>query len=260
MAVADPEATVSGDAKAGLVRVVYGGGKGTSELNQGLASVPGDAEPNDYFGDSLAAVDYTKDGCTDLVVGTSREDVGSATDAGTVDVIYGSLRRSRYRQGGTPPRTGHGLRRHPRRVLGIRGPHGRTGRSRQPGPGGDRGRRESGGGRRRAGRGHRHGCRRGCGAGLRSARHSGCRRPVGGGRQQLRHAGNADRRTGGGHQPVRHAGQFLHRYALWTGRLRLALRDAVGERDRRHRTAGHHLRTGHRWPPGRRLRFGMSAR
>lgn len=90
MAVADPEATVGGDAKAGLVRVVHGGGKGTSELNQDLASVPGDAEPNDYFGDSLATVDYNKDGCTDLVVGTSREDVGSAADAGTVDVIYGA--------------------------------------------------------------------------------------------------------------------------------------------------------------------------
>ncbi|WP_158838774.1 S8 family peptidase [Streptomyces sp. NRRL S-1022] len=90
LAVADPEATVGGDAKAGLVRVVYGAGKGTAELNQDLASVPGDAEPNDYFGDSLAAVDYNKDGCTDLVVGTSREDVGSATDAGTVDVLYGA--------------------------------------------------------------------------------------------------------------------------------------------------------------------------
>ncbi|MER6631753.1 S8 family serine peptidase [Streptomyces sp. NPDC000987] len=90
IAVADPEATVGGDAKAGLVRVVYGGGKGTSELNQDLASVPGDAEANDYFGDSLAAVDHNGDGCTDLVVGTSREDVGTATDAGTVDVIYGA--------------------------------------------------------------------------------------------------------------------------------------------------------------------------
>jgi len=90
IAVADPEATVGGDAKAGLLRVVYGGGRGTSELNQDLASVPGDAEPNDYFGDSLATVDYDKDGCTDLVVGTSREDVGSATDAGTVDVLYGA--------------------------------------------------------------------------------------------------------------------------------------------------------------------------
>lgn len=90
IAVADPEAAVGSDAKAGLVRVVYGGGKGTSEVNQDLASVPGDAEANDYFGDSLATVDHNKDGCTDLVVGTSREDVGSATDAGTVDVLYGA--------------------------------------------------------------------------------------------------------------------------------------------------------------------------
>jgi subtilisin family serine protease len=90
IAVADPEAAVGGDAKAGLVRVVYGGGRGTSEVNQDLASVPGDAEANDYFGDSLATADHNKDGCTDLVVGTSREDVGSATDAGTVDVLYGA--------------------------------------------------------------------------------------------------------------------------------------------------------------------------
>ncbi|MFD8915602.1 S1 family peptidase, partial [Streptomyces sp. NPDC059575] len=34
IAVADPEASVGGDAKAGLVRVVYGGGKGTTEINQ----------------------------------------------------------------------------------------------------------------------------------------------------------------------------------------------------------------------------------
>lgn len=90
IAVADSEAAVGGDVKAGLVRVVYGGGRGTSEVNQDLASVPGDAEANDYFGDSLATVDHNKDGCTDLVVGTSREDVGSATDAGTVDVLYGA--------------------------------------------------------------------------------------------------------------------------------------------------------------------------
>ncbi|MEW1829365.1 S8 family serine peptidase [Streptomyces sp. NPDC088196] len=90
LAVADPEATVGGDAKAGLVRIVYGGGKGTFELNQDLAAVPGGAEANDYFGDALATVDYDQDDCTDLIVSTSREDIGSAADAGVVDVIYGS--------------------------------------------------------------------------------------------------------------------------------------------------------------------------
>ncbi|MGW5614697.1 S8 family peptidase [Streptomyces sp. NPDC003877] len=90
IAVADPEAAVGGDAKAGLVRIVYGGGRGTAEVHQDLASVPGDAEANDFFGDSLATTDHNKDGCTDLVVGTSREDIGSATDAGTVDVLHGA--------------------------------------------------------------------------------------------------------------------------------------------------------------------------
>ncbi|MFD9395451.1 S8 family serine peptidase [Streptomyces sp. NPDC060000] len=90
IAIADPEATVGGDAKAGLVRIVYGGGKGTFEVNQDLATVPGDAEANDYFGDALATVDYDQDDCTDLVVSTSREDIGTAADAGVVDVVYGS--------------------------------------------------------------------------------------------------------------------------------------------------------------------------
>ncbi|MFF7563806.1 S8 family serine peptidase [Streptomyces pseudovenezuelae] len=90
IAIADPEASVGGDAKAGLVRIVYGGGKGTFEVNQDLAAVPGGAEANDYFGDALATVDYDQDDCTDLVVSTSREDIGTAADAGVVDVVYGS--------------------------------------------------------------------------------------------------------------------------------------------------------------------------
>ncbi|MDX3457146.1 esterase, partial [Streptomyces sp. ME02-8801-2C] len=90
IAVADPEATVGGDAKAGLVRVIYGGGKGTLELNQDLPTVPGAAEANDFFGDALATVDYDKDGCTELVAATSREDAGTVADVGVVDIIYGS--------------------------------------------------------------------------------------------------------------------------------------------------------------------------
>ncbi|MEU6230751.1 S8 family serine peptidase [Streptomyces sp. NPDC047042] len=90
IAVADPEATVGGDAKAGLVRVIYGGGKGTLELNQDLPTVPGGAEANDFFGDALATVDYDKDGCTELVAATSREDAGTLADVGVVDIIYGS--------------------------------------------------------------------------------------------------------------------------------------------------------------------------
>ncbi|MFE3329319.1 trypsin-like serine protease [Streptomyces sp. NPDC059176] len=90
IAIADPKASVGGDAKAGVVRVVYGGGKGTVELNQDSAAIPGGAEAGDQFGESLATFDHDLDGCTDLVVGIPGEDIGSTADAGLVEVLYGA--------------------------------------------------------------------------------------------------------------------------------------------------------------------------
>ncbi|MFG3082203.1 trypsin-like serine protease [Streptomyces parvulus] len=89
IAVGDPMATVGGHTTAGLVRVVHGGGKGIAEINQDLAWVPGDAEAGDHFGNHLATVDYNEDGYTDLVVSASEENVGSAVDAGFVDILFG---------------------------------------------------------------------------------------------------------------------------------------------------------------------------
>jgi hypothetical protein len=89
IAVSDPEAAVGGDAGAGLVRVVYGGGKGTAEINQDLDWVSGGSEANDNFGEAIATVDYNEDGCTDLVVGTPGENLGEAADAGMFDILYG---------------------------------------------------------------------------------------------------------------------------------------------------------------------------
>ncbi|GAA1426081.1 trypsin-like serine protease [Streptomyces thermospinosisporus] len=89
-AIADPDAAVGGDTAAGLVRVVYGGGKGTAEISQDLNAVPGGSEPNDRFGSSLATFDHNLDGCTDLVVGAPAEDLGTATDAGLVSILYGA--------------------------------------------------------------------------------------------------------------------------------------------------------------------------
>ncbi len=89
IAVGDPMATVGGDTTAGLVRVVYGGGKGTAEITQDLDWVAGGAEPGDHFGNHLATVDYNEDGYTDLVVSASEEDLGTATDAGFVDILFG---------------------------------------------------------------------------------------------------------------------------------------------------------------------------
>ncbi|WP_406176670.1 trypsin-like serine protease [Streptomyces canus] len=90
IAISDPRATVGGDAGAGLVRIVYGGGKGTAEINQDLDWVNGSSEAGDHFGESLATVDYDEDGCTDLVVGAPGEGLGTATDAGMVDVLHGA--------------------------------------------------------------------------------------------------------------------------------------------------------------------------
>jgi hypothetical protein len=89
-AVGDPKAVIGGDAEAGAVHVVYGGGKGTAELDQDQDVVPGGAEPGDRFGYALAAVDYDKDGYTDLAVSSPYEDAGSIADVGMVSVIYGS--------------------------------------------------------------------------------------------------------------------------------------------------------------------------
>ncbi|MFF5126539.1 trypsin-like serine protease [Streptomyces syringium] len=90
IAIGDPKATVGGNAEAGAVRAVYGGGKGNAQLDQTLSFVPGEAEAGDRFGQSLATVDYDRDGYTDLVVGVPFEDLGSVADAGMVSVIYGS--------------------------------------------------------------------------------------------------------------------------------------------------------------------------
>ncbi|GGY06605.1 trypsin-like serine protease [Streptomyces hiroshimensis] len=90
IAISDPKATVGGNAEAGAVRVVYGGGKGNVQLDQSLSFVPGEAEAGDRFGQSLATVDYNQDGYTDLVVGVPFEDAGPVADAGMVSVVYGS--------------------------------------------------------------------------------------------------------------------------------------------------------------------------
>jgi hypothetical protein len=90
IAIADPDATVGGKARAGRVDVVYGGGKGTKRLDQDLAEVPGAAEAGDQFGFGLAPFDVNEDGCDDLAVGIPHEAIGTAADAGGFAVIYGS--------------------------------------------------------------------------------------------------------------------------------------------------------------------------
>ncbi|WP_316776981.1 FG-GAP and VCBS repeat-containing protein [Streptomyces sasae] len=92
--IADPGATVNGAKKAGLVRVILGGGKGVSEISQATSGMPAMPEAGDGFGTSYAAYDADGDGCSDLVVGTPYEDVAkdgkNLVDAGAIYIIHGT--------------------------------------------------------------------------------------------------------------------------------------------------------------------------
>ncbi|MDQ0809383.1 hypothetical protein QFZ63_001097 [Streptomyces sp. B3I7] len=92
--IADPNATVNGAARAGLVRVVFGGGKGVSEISQATSGMKAAPERGDQFGYSRAAYDADGDGCTDLVVGAPYEDVledgSQLVDAGALWIIHGT--------------------------------------------------------------------------------------------------------------------------------------------------------------------------
>ncbi|MFJ6011534.1 VCBS repeat-containing protein [Streptomyces sp. NPDC092952] len=90
VAIADPQATVSGKKRAGLIRIVLGGGKGVVEISQDTPNVADAAEEGDQFGFSMAVYDADQDGCSDLAVGIPYEDVGTVKDAGYVQVVYGS--------------------------------------------------------------------------------------------------------------------------------------------------------------------------
>ncbi|MEU6278959.1 integrin alpha [Streptomyces sp. NPDC047028] len=92
--IADPDATVDGAKKAGLVRIVLGGGKGVSELSQALPGMNATPEQGDGFGFSRTSYDVDGDGCTDLVVGTPFEDIAQdgkqLVDAGAIYVFHGT--------------------------------------------------------------------------------------------------------------------------------------------------------------------------
>lgn len=63
---------------------------GAKWLTQDSPNVPGGSETGDEFGFSLAAGDFNGDQRSDLAVGVPYEDVDTATDTGTVDVLLGA--------------------------------------------------------------------------------------------------------------------------------------------------------------------------
>ena len=94
LAVGAPGETVAGRAGAGAVSLVLSGdagfsGAGGQLFHQGAAGVPGAAEAGDGFGTAVA-VGAFGDGGNALAVGAPGEDVGTAADAGVLDVLYNS--------------------------------------------------------------------------------------------------------------------------------------------------------------------------
>src|SRR4051794_13180850 len=93
LVIGDPAATVNGKANAGRINVLYGKAAETGSravLTQGQAGVGDAAETGDQFGSVLQTLRVDGDQYADLVVGVPGESVGTAEDAGIIQVIFGS--------------------------------------------------------------------------------------------------------------------------------------------------------------------------
>ncbi len=93
LAVGAPAETI-GATSAGAVSVIYGSGAGLSSAGnqvwqQNSAGISEAAESGDSFGAALTAGDLNADSRDDLAVGVPSETIGT-TNAGAVNVIYGS--------------------------------------------------------------------------------------------------------------------------------------------------------------------------
>jgi FG-GAP repeat len=101
LAVGIPLEDVAAIDRAGAVQVIYGSPGGLQRDGNQFwhQDDPGDfevfdtAEARDLFGVSLAAGDFNNDGRDDLAIGISSEDVGAVSNAGAVQVLYGSASR-----------------------------------------------------------------------------------------------------------------------------------------------------------------------
>ena len=96
LAVGVPGESIGAIAEAGAVNVFYGAGAGGLAgaggqlFSQDAAGVAGAAEAFDHFGWAVSAGDFNSNDFADLAVGVPGEDLGAASDAGAVNVLYGA--------------------------------------------------------------------------------------------------------------------------------------------------------------------------
>ena len=93
--VGAPGATVSGKAAAGAIHVIYGSPSGLTTtgdqlFDQDSTGIQGVAEAGDEFGTSLNTGDFDCNGYLDVVIGVPLEAIGSKSEAGAVNVLYGT--------------------------------------------------------------------------------------------------------------------------------------------------------------------------
>ena len=95
LAVAAAGAKVGSVSGAGSVMVINGSPTGLASSGTtwslDTAGIAGTARTNDFFGADIWAADFDGSGQADLVAGATFKDLGSAADAGTASVIYGSV-------------------------------------------------------------------------------------------------------------------------------------------------------------------------
>ncbi len=95
LAISAPNEIIGGHEDAGAVFVMWGSRNGlstsrSSTIHQNVTGLYDQAEDYDGFGRALAAGDFNGDGRDDLAIGIPREDIGSISNAGAVQVLYGS--------------------------------------------------------------------------------------------------------------------------------------------------------------------------
>ena len=98
LAIGVPGEDIGTLADAGAVTVLYGAASGLSAaggqfFSQDTPGVFGGAEPEDGFGSALGVGDFNNDTFADLAIGVPSEGVGGASQAGAVNVLYGSAAR-----------------------------------------------------------------------------------------------------------------------------------------------------------------------